>query len=229
MLHLRRVSHKQGGFHLSADILISAPITALLGPSGAGKSTLLNVIAGFVEVESGAILWKGRDITALHPGKRPVSILFQDNNLFPHLSILDNLALAVTQSKPSEAQRVQIAAALARVDLSGLEGRKPGTLSGGQQARAALARIILQQRPLMLLDEAFASLGPALKRDMLHLVKEVRQVDQMQVIMISHDPSDALEIAQDGIVVADGNVTEPVPIKALLKSPPKALAEYLGI
>ena len=104
MLELRRIAYHQEDFHLTADTRISAGFTALIGPSGAGKSTLLNMIAGFLAPTSGQVLWDGQEISGLPPAKRPVSILFQDNNLFPHLTVRANLALAMTTRCPDGAQ-----------------------------------------------------------------------------------------------------------------------------
>ena len=227
MLQFRNAQTKQGDFELAADLQFSAPVTALLGPSGAGKSTLLNMIAGFVPLTAGEILWSGQVISDLKPAERPVSFIFQDNNLFPHLTVTDNLALALTKSTPTVQEAAEITDALKRVDLADFDNRKPSELSGGQQARVALARVLLQKRPLMLLDEAFASLGPALKRDMLGLVQQVSLEENMQVIMISHDPNDALLIADEGAAVFDGTVTQPKDIKTLLTNPPSQLADYL--
>ncbi|MFD0982608.1 thiamine ABC transporter ATP-binding protein [Tropicimonas aquimaris] len=229
MLQLERLRLVQGDFELSADITFTAPITALLGPSGAGKSTLLNTIAGFTPPTDGRVIWRGKEITPRATMERPVAMLFQDNNLFPHLDVTRNLALALTRGRPTREARDRIAEALARVGLPGYEHRKPAELSGGQQSRVALARVLLQARPLMLLDEPFAALGPALKFEMLDLVAEVAAENGLQVIMVSHDPQDAARIANEAAVVADGVVTPPEPTAELLRSPPPALASYLGI
>ena len=228
MLQLDNIQVQQGSFTLSADISFPSGVTALLGPSGAGKSTLLNVIAGFVPLQRGAVRWQDKAITDLLPAQRPVAMLFQDNNLFAHLTVAQNLALALTRKTPTEAQRAQMAAALRRVDLAGLESRKPAALSGGQQSRVALARVLLQARPLMLLDEPFAALGPALKREMLDLVADVARETGMMVLMVSHDPEDAQRISAHASVVAEGTVSPPAPTDALLRTPPPALARYLG-
>ncbi|SNT26319.1 ATP-binding cassette domain-containing protein [Tropicimonas sediminicola] len=229
MLQLERLRLVQGDFELSADITITAPITALLGPSGAGKSTLLNTIAGFTPPTAGRVIWRGEEITPRAPMERPVAMLFQDNNLFPHLDVTRNLALALTRGSPTREARDRTAEALARVGLPGYENRKPSELSGGQQSRVALARVLLQARPLMLLDEPFAALGPALKFEMLDLVAEVAAENGLQVIMVSHDPQDAARIANEAAVVADGAVTPPEPTAELMRSPPPSLASYLGI
>ena len=124
--------------------------------------------------------------------------------------------------------RARVEEALARVGLGGLGDRLPGTLSGGQQSRAALARILVQDRPLILLDEPFAALGPALKADMLDLVADLARAQGASVLMITHDPRDARRIADDAILVAEGRAAPPVPTAALLDKPPKPLQDYLA-
>ncbi len=227
MLTLERVSLTQDDFTLSADLSVAAGgIVAVIGPSGGGKSTFLSLIAGFDTPDEGRIVWEGRDLTGLPPGKRPVAMLFQDNNLFPHLSILSNVCLgAAPVARPSSDVQIRARAALARVGLDGLEDRKPGALSGGQQSRAALARVLLTDRPLVLMDEPFAALGPALRSEMLDLVAEI--LSDATVLMVTHDPDDALRIAERTIFVSDGNVSPPVPTRALFDEPPEALAQYL--
>ena len=228
MLRLEGLRIEQGSFVLGADVTLGARITALIGPSGAGKSTLLNAVAGFVAPVAGRILWREEDITAAEPAARPVAMLFQDNNLFPHLTVDENIALALTHGRPTAGQRELMASALDRVGLGGLGARKPASLSGGQQSRTALARVILQRRPLVLLDEPFAALGPALKRDMLDLVSAVAREQELQVVMVSHDPSDAQRIAEEACVVADGGISAPRPTSKLLADPPPPLRRYLG-
>ena len=176
MLTLETATFQQGGFALSADWAIApCSVTAVIGPSGAGKSTLLGGIAGFVPQSGGRLMWDGTDLTGLSPDKRPVSMLFQDNNLFPHLTVLQNVALALGRKlRPNADVRQQVQAMLERVGLQGLADRKPAGLSGGQQSRVALARALLQDRPVLLLDEPFGALGPALKNEMLDLMVEYK-------------------------------------------------------
>ncbi|CUH63494.1 Thiamine import ATP-binding protein ThiQ [Thalassovita gelatinovora] len=230
MLTLELVRIVQDDFSLAVDFTLEqGRILALIGPSGAGKSTLLNVIAGFFPPQSGRVMWQGRDITGQVPGQRPIAMLFQDNNLFPHLSALQNVSLGLRPDlKLDQAERDQVQDALRRVGLAGLGDRKPGNLSGGQQSRVALARILVQRRPLVLLDEPFAALGPALKRDMLRLVRDVMADIGGTLIMVSHDPDDARMIADLTAVVADGTVSTPQPTKDLFETPSAALRAYLG-
>ena len=230
MLTLDRLIIRQTDFCLMADLKVPAgSLTAVIGPSGAGKSTLLGAIAGFVPPTSGRILWNGHDMAGLAPGKRPLSILFQDQNLFPHLTVADNLGLGLRPDlRLAAADHARVTQALARVDLAGTEARKPGTLSGGQQSRVALARVLLRARPLLLLDEPFAALGPALKAEMLDLVRDIAGENGTTVLMVSHDPADARRIADQAIIVADGRADPPQSTGALFANPPPALAAYLG-
>ena len=230
MLRLEEVRISQGDFHLSANWSIAAgDRVAIIGPSGEGKSTLLLGIAGFVPLASGKISWAGHDLAASPPGDRPLSLLFQDQNLFPHLTIAQNLGLGLNPSlKLTANDQDQIAQALVRVGLAGLGARRPASLSGGQLGRAALARALLRARPVLLLDEPFAALGPALKSEMLDLVADVAASTAATVLMVTHDPRDAQRFAEHTILVADGVAQAPEPTAALFANPPRALAEYLG-
>ena len=230
MLELDRLRIVQGAFVLEADLAVGrGSKVAVIGPSGAGKSTLLLAIAGMILPDSGRIRWDGMDLADTPPGKRPVTILFQDQNLFPHLSVADNVGLGLSPSLHLTVDdREAVDGALARTGLEGLGERKPGTLSGGQQSRVAIARALLRARPLMLLDEPFAALGPALKEEMLALVGSVAAETGATVLTVSHDPEDAIGFADEVILVANGVATPPSPTQALFADPPEALRDYLG-
>lgn len=228
MLTLEKILFERDGFSLTADCAMEAPgLVAVIGPSGGGKSTLLSLIAGFDLPDSGRILWQGRDLKDDPPGKRPVAVLFQDHNLFPHLDVLTNVSLGADPSaRPSEESRARARDALARVELDGFEARRPAELSGGQQSRAALARILLTDRPIVLMDEAFSALGPALRGEMLALVQEL--LSDALVLMVTHDPQDALQRAPRTIFVEDGQVYPPRLTEALFADPPEGLSRYLA-
>ena len=230
MLQLDHLTLTAPGFRLMADLTLpQGARTALIGPSGAGKSTLLNAIAGFTAPQSGRILWQGQDITDQDPGQRPITILFQDQNLFPHLTVERNLALGLApDGRLTTDIRARVEQALRRTGLEGLAHRKPSQLSGGQQGRAALARALLRARPLLLLDDPFAALGPALKQDMLALVAELAADSGATVLMVTHDPQDARTFADQTILVAEGKAHPPQDTATLFATPPKALADYLG-
>jgi len=218
------------GFTLRADLTVpKGAKVAVLGASGAGKTTLLSLVAGFLPLDAGRITWDGQDLGPLPPGARPLSILFQDQNLFPHLTAAQNVGLGLRPDlRLNAAQRARVEGALAAVGLEGLGARRPAALSGGQQGRVALARVLLRHRPLLLLDEAFATLGPALKDEMLDLLASLAAREGTTVLMVTHDPQDARRFAELGIVVADGMAHPPLPMERLMSDPPPALADWLG-
>ncbi len=206
MLKFENLKLVLGGFTLTADFALeSGARMAVVGPSGAGKSSLLLAIAGFVAPVSGQILWNSQDLTAIEPAQRPVSILFQDQNLFPHLSLLQNVTLGLTAGRrASGAQIAQAEEALSNVGLAGFGARKPAQVSGGQMGRAALARVLLQARPILLLDEPFAALDSDLRHQMLDLVMDVAAQTHATVLMVTHDARDAVRFASHMIKVENG-------------------------
>jgi thiamine transport system ATP-binding protein len=230
MLTLDHIMLGQGDFRLTANLtLATGSRTAVMGPSGGGKSTLLAAIAGFLAPLSGRFLWNGKDITSVPPGDRPVSILFQDNNLFPHHTVAQNAGLALSpRLRHGPADRARIEEALARVGLAGLGPRKPAQLSGGQQGRVALARILLSDRPLVLMDEPFASLGPGLRAGMLDLARDMLGASGHTLVLVTHDPADALRLGGELALVAGGQVFPPEPAEKLLTAPTGPLRDYLG-
>lgn len=229
MLTLESLRIVQDDFTLAADWAVPAgQVTAVMGPSGGGKSTLLQAISGFLPTAAGRVFWDGADLTGLPPRDRPISMLFQDNNLFPHLTAAQNVGLGIRPNlRLDAAQKARVTAALAQVGLAGMENRKPAAMSGGQQSRAALARVLVADRPLVLLDEPFAALGPGQKTEMLALVREVLIGAGQTVVMVTHDPVDA-RAADHVVVVADGVAAAPMEAAALFANPPAALREYLG-
>ena len=229
MLDLNNVCFQQGDFGLTADFSVpTGARVAVIGPSGGGKSTFLNGIAGFIATGVGQVLWADKPMPD-HPGQRPLSILFQDNNLFPHLSVMDNVAVGISPNmRLSHSQRHDVSVALDKVGLADKSASLPRDLSGGQQGRVGLARVLLRQRPLLLLDEPFSALGPALKDEMLDILCEILDDTGATALMVTHDPKDALAFADQAVLVTDGHADGPKPIQQLFAAPPPALAAYLG-
>ena len=180
---------------------------AVLGPSGAGKSTLLSLVAGFLTPASGTIMIENSEHTHTPPARRPVSMLFQENNLFTHLTVRQNIGLGLNPGlKLSGAQVSKLETIATTMGLETLLNRLPGELSGGQRQRVALARCLVREQPVLLLDEPFSALDPALRQEMLTLVEEVCRRQQLTLLMVSHSVEDAARIASRSIVVADGRI-----------------------
>lgn len=202
---------------------------AILGPSGAGKSTLLSLIAGFLAINSGSLRLNGEDCSHAPPAKRPVSMLFQENNLFPHLTVAQNIGLGLHPGlKLTSSQKQTLQDIARRVGLETYLDRLPAQLSGGQRQRAALARCLVRQQPLLLLDEPFSALDPALRKEMLDLVDEVCRERNITLLMVSHSVEDAARIAPRSILIVDGRVYWDGSTEALLKGE-VAEAAVLGI
>ena len=230
MLSLNKIEIVQGSFNLGAHFDVAAgQKVAVIGPSGAGKSTLVGAICGFIDLRAGQLILAGRDITNVQPDGRDMAMLFQDNNLFPHLTIAQNVGLGIRPAmRLTSDEAAQVHKALQRVGLTNFGSRKPSELSGGQQSRAALARALVQSKSWMILDEPFAALGPALRAEMLDLVAEVAAETKAGVMMVTHAPEDARRISDSVIFVADGVAHGPQATAGLLDNPPPALKAYLG-
>jgi len=203
---------------------------AIIGPSGAGKSTLLALIAGFERADAGRIRIGGQDVTHQHPSVRPVTMLFQDHNLFAHLDVAANVGLGIHPGlRLTAADRERVDDALAQVGLAGFAERLPSQLSGGERQRVALARSLVRDRPVLLLDEPFAALGPALRREMLDLVRALQADRRLTVLLVSHQPEDALYAATRTAFVHAGRVLQVGATRALLDGAAGAeLRAYLG-
>lgn len=180
---------------------------AILGPSGAGKSTLLNLIAGFLTPARGTLLIEGEDHTTTPPSRRPVSMLFQENNLFSHLNVEQNIGLGLDPGLKLSAEQKEKRWHIAQqMGIETLMARLPGELSGGQRQRVALARCLVREQPVLLLDEPFSALDPALRQEMLTLVSDICRARQLTLLMVSHSVEDAARIASRSVVVADGRI-----------------------
>jgi len=231
MIRLDQVSFRYEDMEMRFDTVFpSASFTAVIGPSGGGKSTLLNLIAGFEAPEQGRVLIGTQDVTMLPPDQRPVSMIFQDNNTFAHLDLWQNVALGIAPSlRLDAAQTARVDGALAEVGLAALSHRKPGEVSGGERQRVAVARALVRDRPVLLLDEPFAALGPALRRDMLDLVKSMQQAKHLMVVMVTHQPEDAQYAASHTAFLENGRILALRPTAELFAAQDlPGLHAYLG-
>ena len=233
-LRLDGVTHRYEDREMQFDLAVeTGEWLAIIGPSGAGKSTLLDLAAGFLTPDAGRIEIAGRDVTETAPGDRPLSFVFQENNLFAHLDVFKNVALGISPKLSlSTEQKRAVQEAIDAVGLKGLERRRPGEMSGGERQRVALARAFLRSRPLLLLDEPFAALGPALRREMLDLLQVLRRRSAVpiSVVMVTHQPEDARGHADRMAFLEDGRIRTIGPTEAILSAPGDAgLSAYLGL
>ena len=182
---------------------------AIIGPSGAGKSTLLNLIAGFVLPTQGNIWLNGENHTCSAPYERPVSMLFQENNLFPHLTVQQNLALGLkTSLKLTALEQDQIEQVADAVGLTSFLPRLPNSLSGGQKQRVALARCLLRDKPILLLDEPFSALDPELRMDMLNLIDELCHSKNLTLLLVTHQPSELTGKVDRMLRIENGRISQ---------------------
>jgi thiamine transport system ATP-binding protein len=229
MIEIRNGQYETAGFTLDINLHVSAgEFCAVLGPSGAGKSTLLSVIAGFEDLKHGAILLDGKPASDV-PSQRPVSMVFQDHNVFTHLDVWTNVALGISPAlKLDDAQKSQVESALSRVGILQLAKRKPGQISGGERQRIALARVLIRNKPILLLDEPFAALDPGLRRNMLELVLDLQRERDLTVLMVTHQPEDAKLAAEKIVFISDGKIRDAVSIIDFFASRDDAIKNYLG-
>jgi len=218
-------------FSLTADFEIKVGShIAVVGPSGAGKSTLLNVLSGFISPKKGNIQWNKSDITKLEPGKRPISILFQDYNLFSHFNVIENIAIGLKPNlKLNDLQRELVNFTIDEVGLSKFKFKTPSKLSGGQKTRVSLARAMVRSKPILLLDEAFSGLGPALRAEMIELIKNHAIKKNITLLMVSHNIKDAIELNQKVLFVSEGQFMKPINVNEFLNCSDKRIIDYIGI
>jgi thiamine transport system ATP-binding protein len=230
MLTLESVQFRYEDMVMNFDLHVAkGELVGIIGPSGAGKSTLLSLIAGFDVPLSGKLLIAGVDTQGVTPDQRPVSMIFQDHNSFAHLDVWANVALGISPGlKLEPRQRELVDTALARVGLLDFKSRKPTELSGGERQRIAIARALVRNKPVLLLDEPFTALGPALRRDMLDLIKEIQVERKLTVLMVTHQPEDAKYAATRIAFVQSGQIAHVLPTKQFFAaSAPAEISAYL--
>ena len=230
MITLENVGFRYEDMVMSFDLQVAkGELVGIIGPSGAGKSTLLSLIAGFDLPVSGRISIAGAVMEGVAPDQRPVSMIFQDHNSFAHLDVWTNVALGISPDlKLDPQQRERVDEALARVGLSGFKSRKSTELSGGERQRIAIARAMVRDKPVLLLDEPFTALGPALRRDMLDLIREIQKERKLTVLIVTHQPEDAKYAASRIAFVQNGRIAHVLPTKQFFAaSAPAEISAYL--
>jgi thiamine transport system ATP-binding protein len=183
-------------------------ITAISGASGSGKSTLLDQLAGFLTPNSGTLTLDGRDLLPLPPEQRPVSLLLQSESLFEHLSAARNVALGLPAGTPRSILDRRVASALAEVELPDIGHQRAATLSGGQKQRVALARTLLRDRPVLLLDEPFSALDDDTRQTIRALVKTLTEQHSWHTILVTHHQDDVAALASRRYQLADYRLTQ---------------------
>jgi len=230
MITLENVGFRYEDMVMNFNLQVAmGELVGIIGPSGAGKSTLLSLIAGFDDPVSGRISIGGADMEGVAPDQRPVSMIFQDHNSFAHLDVWTNVALGISADlKLDTQQHERVDEALARVGLSDFKARKATELSGGERQRIAIARALVRDKPVLLLDEPFTALGPALRRDMLDLIREIQVERKLTILMVTHQPEDARYAASRIAFVQNGRIAHVLPTKQFFAaSAPVEISAYL--
>jgi len=214
-IEFKRVEKRYGGPKsplIVKDISFTVPknsLTTILGPSGCGKTTTLRMIAGLESASAGQILIDGRDVTRVPPAERNVSMVFQSYALFPHMTVIDNVAYGLSMGGVSREERVRRArGAMATVGLSGYDARFPSELSGGQQQRVALARALVLEPSVLLFDEPLSNLDARLRRTMREEIRGLQQRLGLTVAYVTHDQSEALAVSDQIIVMDAGRIAQ---------------------
>lgn len=198
MLEINNIKYRYDkdiySFNMEANV---SEITSIIGNSGSGKSTLLDLIAGFLTPTEGEILFENKNIVGLNTEDRPLTILFQNYNLFEHLTVIQNILLGTADTKKSKNESIlESKDILNEVGLEGYENIVVSELSGGQQQRVALSRSLLRKKPILLLDEPFSGLDYNNRTKMLNLLQDITIKNKLIVIMVTHDMEDCNLISQ---------------------------------
>lgn len=227
------VSKKFGGTVAveKTDIAIEqGEFFSMLGPSGCGKSTTLRMLAGFIAPTTGRILVNGRDITDLPPEARGIGIVFQNYAIFPHMNVFDNIAFGLVERKQDKATiKRKVEATLAQVGLTGYEGRFERELSGGQKQRVALARVLVIEPEILLLDEPLSALDKQMREEMKFWIKDIQKSIGITTVYVTHDQSEALTMSDRIAVMNEGRMLQVgSPVDIYEKPSSRFIAEFIG-
>jgi sulfate transport system ATP-binding protein len=222
-IEARNVTKRFGDFLALDDVSVSVEsgsLTGLLGPSGSGKSTLLRVIAGLETPDSGEVFISGKEATAVAPQKRGVGFVFQHYAPFTHMTVWDNIAFGLTiRRRPKEEIEARVTELLELVQLNGLGKRYPSQLSGGQRQRMALARALAAEPELLLLDEPFGALDARVRKELREWLLRLHDEVHVTTIFVTHDQEEALEVADNVVVMNAGRVEQVAPPRELYDHP----------
>lgn len=232
-LSLQGIGKRWNGMLGVEDVSLEVPegsFVALLGPSGCGKSTTLRLLAGLEDPDEGSIFIAGRDVTHSAPSDRNLSMVFQSYALFPHLSVAENVVFGLKVRKVPKSEREQkLRRALEITGLLGYESRKPGELSGGQRQRVALARSIVADKPLCLMDEPLSNLDAKLRNSVRRDIKRLQRELGMTVVYVTHDQTEAMSMADIVVLMRDGRIQQVGTPEELYNKPHNTfVAEFVG-
>ena len=234
IIELRHISRTfDDGFRVVEDFNLTiqrGEFVTFLGPSGCGKTTTLRMIAGFEEPTEGELLLNGKDIRKLPPNKRPINTVFQRYALFPHLNIFDNIAFGLKLKKlPKQEIVKKVKKALEMVDLEGFENRKVQTLSGGQQQRIAIARALVNEPEILLLDEPLGALDLKMRKEMQLELKSMHERLGINFIYVTHDQEEALTMSDKIVVMSEGRIQQIGTPEDIYNEPKNAfVADFIG-
>ena len=223
-----------GAFRAVDDVSLDVPagtFVTLLGPSGSGKTTTLNLIAGFVEPDAGEILADGVAISGVPPHLRNIGMVFQSYALFPHMTVLDNVTfpLRMRSGLSRAARRTRALETLDLVRLAGLEGRYPRQLSGGQQQRVSMARALVSQPRLLLMDEPLGALDKKLRENMQLEIKQIHRQVGANFVYVTHDQGEAPTMSDLVVVMNDGRIVQSAPPREIYTRPAtRFVADFPG-
>ena len=235
IIEVRRISkvYSDNGFKAVDDFNLEVKrgeFVTFLGPSGCGKTTTLRMIAGFEMPTSGEILLNGEDISQLPANKRPINTVFQRYALFPHMNIYDNIAFGLKLKKlPKEEIRKKVKRVLDMVDLEGFENRKISTLSGGQQQRIAIARALVNEPEILMLDEPLGALDLKMRQEMQIELKHMHDELGITFIYVTHDQEEALTMSDKIVVLSEGRIQQIGTPEDIYNEPQNAfVADFIG-
>lgn len=234
MIELVEISKSFGGVRALDGVSLTVAageFVAVLGPSGCGKTTLLRAIGGYVAVDRGAVRLGGRDVTKQPPETRRVGMVFQDFALFPHMTVLENVAFGLKMRGESKAAREQKARVVLQLTgMDGAEARRPVELSGGQQQRVAVARAIAHEPDALLLDEPLANLDRNIRLRLRDELRELQQRLKIPTILVTHDQEEALGVADRTAIMNHGRIVQIGGAFDLTMNPADPfVSEFLGL
>ena len=233
MIHLENISKEYDGATVLSDInlyILKNEFLTLLGPSGCGKTTTLRLIGGFEYPTTGRVIYEGKDITDVPPYKRRVNTVFQKYALFPHLNVRDNIAFGLKIKKMSRGEiDRRVDKMLSLVNLAGYGKRSVDSLSGGQQQRIAIARALVNEPDVLLLDEPLGALDLKLRKEMQLELKSMQQQLGITFIYVTHDQDEALTMSDTIVVMNSGRILQIGPPKTIYDEPKNAfVARFIG-